>query len=172
MVAGLWLGGYHPAGYLLAALPIVAWLAFALVGFVAQLQIGTRRRRAIRERLAALQAEGFSARVVCEGDLARGEAWAAFDPAADAARIISAEGVRCFALSQLGSLHIDEPRRLGDPTPLYYVLSLYFGDPDARFQAELRAGIATTSRREAERWQSEIEALKASSRPRSPADAA
>jgi len=59
-MAGLWLGGYHPAGYVLTALPIVAWLGLAIAGFVARLQIGTRRRRAIRERKQSLESRARS----------------------------------------------------------------------------------------------------------------
>jgi hypothetical protein len=170
MIAGLWLGGYHPAGYLLTALPVVLWLGLVVAGFVWRVRTRLRRGRVVRERLAALQAEGFSPRLVCKGDLARGEAWAAFDPAV--VKILSEEGVRSFELSRLGMVTIDEPRRLGDPTPLYYSLGLFFGDPNAPARLGERAAVATTSRREAGRWKSEIEALMASSRRPSPAASA
>jgi hypothetical protein len=161
VVVGVWLGKYHPAGFALAALPIVLWLGILVAGFVSRVRTRLRRGRAVRARLAALQAEGFAAQLVCEGDLARGEAWAAFDPAANAVKLVSEEGVRSFELSGLGSVTIDEAHRLGDPTPLYYSLDLFFGDPNAPARLGERASVATTSRREAARWKSEIEALRA-----------
>jgi hypothetical protein len=172
VVVGAWLAKYHPAGWLLAAAPILVWLGIIVAGFVWRVRTRLRRGRAVRARLAALQAEGFSAQLVCKGDLARGEAWAAFDPAADAVKLVGEEATRGFALSRLGAVTIDEPHRLGDPTPLYYVLSLYFGDPNAPFQAGLCASIATTRRREAERWKKAIDALMGPRRPPSPTAAA
>ena len=155
---------YHPAWWLLAAAPILVWFGINVAAFALSLRTRLRRARAIRERLAALQAEGFAAQLVCKGDLARGGAWAAFDRRE--VKILSEDGVRSFELSRLASVMIDETHRLGDPTPLYYSLSLSFGDPGAP------ASIATASRREAERWRQEIAALTAPPRPPSPGGAA
>jgi hypothetical protein len=168
MVAGLWLGSYHPAGYALVALPVVLWLGVLAVAFVVSVLVRTRRGRAVRARLASLQAGGFTPALVCKGDLARGETWAAFDPARDEVKVLSAEEVRSFELSRLSSAEIDAATPLGSTTPLYYSLSLYFGDPKAPLQPELRAGLATSSRRKAERWREAIASLREASRPRGP----
>jgi len=157
VVVGVGLGKYHPAGFALAAVPIVVWLGIIVTGFVWRIRTRFRRGRVIRAGLAALRAEGFDAQLVCKGDLARGEAWAAVDPARDSVVILSEESVRRLELSRLSSVTIDEAHRLGDPTPLYFSLGLHFGD--------LHASLVTTSRREAERWKREIEALRAPPRP-------
>src|SRR5262249_32592556 len=134
MMAGLWLGGYHPAGYLLAALPILLFLLFFVAHSIQRARI-PRRRRVMRERLPALQAEGFNAQLVCEGDLACRDAWAAFDAAKGEAKVIAADGVRSYALAALASIRV-ENAPIG-PEPLHYLLSLYFGDPQAPFRPEL-----------------------------------
>ena len=163
VVAGVWLTKYHWAGILVAALPIVLWLGLLSTAFVVGMSTALRRRRAIRERLAALRAAGFVATLLCKGDLARGEHWAAFD--GTQARIVSADGVRSFELSLLKTIHIDPATRLGDPHPLYYGVSLSFPG--------FNASIVTTSRRKAERWVKEIGAIiPAASRPRDPGAAA
>jgi hypothetical protein len=155
VVVGAWLSKYHPAFWLIAAAPILVWFGINVAGFVWRIRTRLRRGRAVRAHLAALQAAGFNAQLVCKGDLARGEAWAAVD--GSAVKIVTEEGVRSFELSRLGELTIDEAHRLGDPTPLYFSLSLYSG-----------ASLVTTSRREAERWKNGLETLKAESRPPSP----
>ena len=149
VVAGVWLTKYHWSGILVAALPIVLWLGLLSAAFVAGVATAIRRRRAIRAHLAALQAEGFVATLLCKGDLSRGEHWAAFDGAQ--ARIVSADAVRSFDLSLLKSVHIDAATRLGDPNPLYYAVALSFPD--------FTGSIVTTSRRKARRWIEEIRAL-------------
>jgi hypothetical protein len=155
VVVGVWLTRYHWSGILLAALPIVVWLWLLSAGMTT----GLRRRRAIRARLAALQAEGFVATLLCKGDLSRGEHWAASDGAQ--VKILSAEAVRSFDLSLLKSVHVDEATRLGDSNPLYYSVSLSFPD--------FNASIVTTSRTRAQRWAREI---KGGFRPPTPGVAA
>ena len=163
VVVGVWLTKYHWSGILVAALPIVLWLGLLSTAFIVGMTTAIRRRRAIRAHLAALQAEGFVATLLCKGDLSRGEHWAAFDGAQ--AKIVSADAVRSFDLSLLKSVHIDAATRLGDPNPLYYAVALSFPD--------FTGSVVTTSRARARRWVQEIEALRpASSRPPVPAVAA
>lgn len=159
VVTGVWLTRYHWSGILVAALPIVLWLGLLSAGFFAGMTTALRRRRAIRAHLAALQAEGFVAQLLCKGDLSRGEHWAAFDGAQ--AKILSAEAVRSFDLSLLQSIHVDEATRLGDSSPLYYSVALSFPD--------FNASIVTTSRARAQRW---LRDIKADFRPPSPTAAA
>jgi hypothetical protein len=145
VVIGAWLGGkYHPAGFLVALVPLAAAAWIGLWRWSAAGRLAARRRRAIRARLETLRGEGFEPQLVLQGDLARGEAWAAFDFGKAQALIMTEEDARTVPLAHIDSVRVREWTSVGNPLPQYYSLLIRFVDGEVDIMA--------AGRPEAQRW--------------------